>query len=1256
LDRRALPAPDFGTADHEYTMPVGPVEEQLAAIVAGLLGRDRVSVTESFFALGGDSIMSIRLASAARAAGWELSPREIFENRTVRKMAALVTGAGRGVPPLAELPGGGVGPSTIRPIVSWMLEHSDAPSDFADFAQSMVLVGPDGMTTEALGDVLSAMAAAHPMLTARLVSVDGEWSLVAGGDFDAAGAVIEVRSAHGVATAEFGAVVRAAYAEAVSGMNPATGDLLRAALVIAGDGRSRIVLAVHHLGVDAVSWPIMIEDLVTGWAQRASGAPYSLRPEGTSQRTWAAGVDELRAGFETQTGYWLDRLPARPTDLGGDLDRARDRDRTSDEYVHYVANEVAAAALTRVPEAFGGSVDDVLLGTFARAVRGWQQSRGSADTAPVSVLVEGHGRDEHLLERGAHPRRGDLSRTVGWFTTIAPLRLDPASDVVHAIKAAKEERLGIPDGGAGFGALRYRGDGQRSAAELGSRPLPSILFNYLGSAGAALTDAETPFGPAAQAPPLPGSVTGAMAMPAGLVVDATGIVDEHDGGRRLRMRFRFPAALLNPADVADLADRWTAELDAAVAEAAGPVGFSPSDVPGSGITQDELDRIAGESPGAQVWPLTPLQTGLFYQSGLLRGGEMDAYHIQACVRFGGDVDADRLRTAVDALPAHHEVLRSGFRQIDAGVVAVVPAAVSVPLRVVDLGHLDEAVAGEQIAEIADAERAERFDLASPPLMRAVLVRHGGGADLVVTSHHILFDGWSGPLVLADLLAVYATGTPYTPIHERSFADHVRAIARTDAAAGIEVWRDILAPVDGPTLVAPAGVTHGDSLPEDFRFTIDADAVAALHDLARHAGVTLATVLQALWGVILSRVTGKQVVVFGETVSGRPADLDGVDTMVGLFINTLPVVVDVDPSVTFAELLARVQATKVRLLDQQHVGLAALGEIEPAALAFDTLAVHESYPIDTESITSVRTDGLDLLEITTRDATHYPLTFVTEEHGGEIGANLKYLAEVFDRSQIAVFAEAVDALIRGVVAAPDSVVADLTLLGKSERDRLAALPAPSVPASAERSLVELFTASAAGQASAPAVTAGGRTASYAELDDASDAVAAGLRAAGVRPGDLVGVATARSVNLVATIVGVLKAGAAYLPLDTTNPVERLAYIVADAGAAVVLTDASTAGHDLWSRVGEEVRVLDVDELIARGAGDGFVPVAVPPASRAYVIYTSGSTGLPKGVEVTHADVGALMGAASNDFDFRSGDVWTMFHSYAFDFSVWELWGP
>ena len=188
-----------------------------------------------------------------------------------------------------------------------------------------------------------------------------------------------------------------------------------------------------------------------------------------------------------------------------------------------------------------------------------------------------------------------------------------------------------------------------------------------------------------------------------------------------------------------------------------------------------------------------------------------------------------------------------------------------------------------------------------------------------------------------------------------------------------------------------------------------------------------------------------------------------------------------------------------------------------------------------------------------------------------------------------------------------------------------------------------------------MTAGDASLTYGELDERSNAVAAALVAAGVGPGHLVGVATARSVDLVASILGILKLGAAYLPLDVTNPVDRLAYIVDDAGVRVVLTDGSLAGHALWSHI-RAVTVLDVEQTARANGGAVFTPVPVPPAARAYVIYTSGSTGRPKGVEVTHGDVGALLGATASDFDFRPDDVWTLFHSYAFDFSVWELWGP
>ncbi|MCK0438392.1 condensation domain-containing protein [Gordonia alkaliphila] len=600
LDRKALPAPDFSAAQSEYAAPVGSVEEQLAAIVGGLLGIDRVSVTESFFALGGDSIMSIRLASAARAAGWELSPREIFESRTVRKMAALVTNSDRGVQVLDELPGGGVGESVIRPITSWMLEHSSQPSDFADFAQSMVLVAPAGMTPEALADILAAIVAAHPMLSARLEIVDEAWTLTAGTEFDAAESVLSVQSTNDSGTEEFGADVLRAYTEAVSGMDPAAGRLLRACLVTTGDDRARIVLAIHHLGVDAVSWPILIEDLITAWAQHREGKPICLRAEGTSQRAWAGAVAGLREEFEEQSGYWLERLPELPTRLGSRFDASRDRDKTSVALVHNVEGEVAAELLTRLPEAFGGTVDDVLLGTFARAVHGWQRSRGIDAAATVSVLAEGHGRDEHLLDRGDEPRRAELSRTVGWFTTLAPLKLDPAADVVHAIKAAKEERLGTPDGGAGFGVLRYRENGERAIGDLGSRPLPSILFNYLGATGAAGVGVETPFATAGDVPPLPGSVRGEMTMSAALIIDAMSVASED--GRRLQVRFRFPEAMLQAEDVQGLADQWSAELSAAVEAGRNQIGLSPSDVPGSGITQEELDLIALDAPGAQVWP------------------------------------------------------------------------------------------------------------------------------------------------------------------------------------------------------------------------------------------------------------------------------------------------------------------------------------------------------------------------------------------------------------------------------------------------------------------------------------------------------------------------------------------------------------------------------------------------------------------------------------------------------------------------------
>ncbi|EGD53374.1 non-ribosomal peptide synthetase, partial [Gordonia neofelifaecis] len=1253
LDKRGLPAPQATLAD-VIVEPTTAAEETLAAIVSGLLGLPAVSVTESFFALGGDSIMSIQLASAARAAGIELSPREIFEQRTIRAMAAAA-GARVGVEPLAEPEGGPRGTMPLPPIVSWMIEHSDTPADFADMSQSMVLRAPADLTLDDLAPLLDAVVASHPMLSASLTEDDGAWTLTSGEAFDPSAAVSALDAAGRVGSPEFDSSIRTAFEQASAALDPAIGRLVHAVLVSDPDGAARIVLVIHHLGVDAVSWRPIIEDLVQVWAGRRAGRSVALRGETTSARAWSSALAERIADHSGELGYWLDRLPAKPTELGARVDRDRDRVRTVASHTLTVPSAVTESLLTAVPEAFGSGVNDALLAALGRAVRSWQHARGIGDSAPVSVAVEGHGRYEEVLESGDAPRRADLSRTVGWFTTLAPVSIRVTDDLVHTVKAVKEELRGRPSNGIGFAALRYGAD-----TELSARPLPVISFNYLGNVAG--DDAEADLLPDASAPRLPATATGAMVAPA--ILNITVGTALGADGREFAVDIGFPAGLLDADDVADLAERWTGEL-AAIADLVrreGGQGLSPSDVPGAPATQADLDMIGKRFPGAAVWPLSTLQRGLHFQAELAEAGRaegaVDVYIAQAVVTLGGEVDENRLQDAARGLLARHRVLRSGYLRAPSGTaLAVVPESVDLPWTAVDVpaGGDSEAF----VAETAAQQRALPFDMTHAPLIRFVLVRDAvGRTDLIVTSHHILLDGWSSPLMLADMLALYATGRTYTESvsdADTDFEDFLTYLAGLDQDAALAAWRPLLADCGGPTLVAPGHEATTDQLPRELAVRLDTELTSRIDDFARTSGVTLSTVLQFAWGVLLSRITGRRKVAFGETVSGRPADLAGVESMVGLFINTLPVVVDVEPAAPAADVLAALQAAKVSVLDHQHVGLPELIGLAGGGQLFDTLTVHESYPVDSDSLENRDLGGMTVDGVTGYDATHYPLTMVTAEHGGAVELKLKYLPNAFGDNEIEVFADALRSILGAVADDPSTPIATIPL-GDDSGYAASVIPPQIDTRNAGRNLVELFAETVDAHGANAAVSDGMQTLTYAELDERSTAIAAGLTHAGVVPGDLVAVATGRSVDLSAAILGVLKTGAGYLPLDTTNPADRLRFIVEDAAPSVAIVDEETADLDLWLSLPPHVAVHAIGDLADQGRGVCLAAPTVPADGRAYVIYTSGSTGRPKGVEVTHRDVVTLMDTASSDFDFRSDDVWTMFHSYAFDFSVWELWGP
>ncbi|MGW1667005.1 condensation domain-containing protein, partial [Streptomyces microflavus] len=475
LDRAALPEPEFAGAG--YRAPRSDAERVLAEVYADVLGAERVGVDDDFFAGGGDSIRSIQVVARARARGVVVSTREVFERRTVARLAELVEGRGEEERvTLAELPGGGVGRVPLPPTAAHVLALGGG---LGRFCMSAMVTLPEGIDRVGLVATLRAVVDRHDVLRSRLDRADpGLWVEPVGG-VDVGALVREV--AYG------GADVRAELHAAAGRLDPDAGVMAQFVWLTGGAGAGRLLIVLHHLVVDGVSWRILVPDLVSAWQRVREGRTPERAGAGTSLRRWAhALVEEAAApGRVAELPVWQEILRGEEPVLGArELDRSRDVAVTVDTVRVRVPVEVTRALLDTVPAVFRGGVDDALLAGLALALARWRQSRGETGAGSSTLVrLEGHGREEHVVP-GA-----DLTGTLGWFTAMFPVRLDLAGiDVAdafaggpaagRAIKAVKEQLRAIPDNGIGYGLLR-RLNPQTASALAGLRE-PRIGFNYLG--------------------------------------------------------------------------------------------------------------------------------------------------------------------------------------------------------------------------------------------------------------------------------------------------------------------------------------------------------------------------------------------------------------------------------------------------------------------------------------------------------------------------------------------------------------------------------------------------------------------------------------------------------------------------------------------------------------------------------------------------------------------------------------------------------
>ncbi|MEY4579588.1 MAG: Linear gramicidin synthase subunit, partial [Pseudomonadota bacterium] len=1197
---RAIAAPQ----PRAYAAPSSAVERQLSAIWCEVLQLPDVSLDDNFFELGGDSIISIQVVSRARERGLVLRPKDLFQHQTLRRLAAVVTLASGAVSLAAAS-----GDYPLTPIqIAFFARALPEPQHFN---QAVLLECKQPLVNKTLERALAAVIAQHEALVMsfRQREVGSAWRQYSGND-----------ATHVLTTAHVGdrAEIRVRCEAAQRSLNLERGELLRALHLRLPDGSSLLLLVVHHLVVDGVSWRVLLEDL-----QRAYTNPeLALPPRTSAFGHWAERLHEyaespaLAAEFE----YWQ-RTAARIRPLPVDhVEQATPLTIAEVERVAVRLNHVETEQLLKhSAAAYRTHIQELLLAALTRALC---ETFGQSE---VSVLLEGHGRED--VFDGV-----DVSRTVGWFTSEYPVVLASAVELSDTIKQVKEQLRNVPQRGLGYGVLATLGSADQRQ-QLTAAHAPSIAFNYLGQFDATFGE-DALFRAASEN----AGSDAAASTPLAHALEINGQVYAGE----LTLWIGFSPRQYERATVQRLAELFEQALRAVITHNTTPgVGsVTPSDYPLARLDQHELDALVVEARPADLYPVTAMQHGLLFHA--LYDSEPGIYVTQLAVTIAG-LDTARFVAAWRRALERHTILRTSFVwDLQREPLQFVHEKAELAYEFCDLrGVPDQA---EQLHTFVREQHRRGFALGRAPLWRVALVQLDERRQhFVWTHHHLLLDGWSTARLLDEVLLDYLGRDAREPSH--AFADYVAWLSRRDLPASETFWRERLRQLEEPTLLAgylPAadsGEARKTTGVQMVRSLLSEAETSALTALAQQQHVTVSALVQAAWALILQRYTGQTSVVFGATTSGRPPELPGSESMLGLFINTLPVIVNAQPTAALGEFWQTLQQAGSAAREHEHTPLASLQRWAGTSELFDTLIVFENFPIDN----ALRADWQELAfgPVETLEITNYALTLAVHP-GAQLALGLAFDPAQLAQSGVQLIAAQMSALLRSFVReSPRMSTGQLALFGEPAQQSAAA----TTPATPLHALI-LGRMLARGSQEQAVVSGGGEAWTAALLEQRVLTLTARLRARGVTRESLVGLYVQRGPWLVAGALAVWRAGAAYVPLDPAYPRERLAWMVADAGLALVL---STHGYP----------ELNVDTLWIADEADAAVSapltaaVDVRPEQLAYVIYTSGSTGTPKGVAVAHGALNMHAHAIAEQYHMTEDDCALHMASASFDAAV-EQW--
>ncbi|MBE6051450.1 MAG: amino acid adenylation domain-containing protein [Clostridium sp.] len=1221
IDISALPEPEF-IRKTEYVTPRNNVEKCMVDVFSDVLGVKRIGINESFFELGGDSIKAIRIVSKLHDNGYEITVKDIMQNKYIQEISPYINKIKE-----MEIDQGEVtGTVSLTPIQKELFEKDLENPNYSTI--SFLLESKEIIHKKCLEKSLTAIVKHHDML--RTVYRDYEQRIQSFEEsklfdlyyFDYTNLKDEIK---------IDTQINYESKEIQKNIDLANGPLLKVGMFHTNT-KDYIFICIHQLVVDVISCRIIAEDLNLAYKLAKENKEILLSPKTMSFPKWSEYLREYNNSFmlKREIPYW--KNVAQNIVKGRILYNGDVKEKGIGSAELKLSQAETYKLLGDVNKAYNTGINDLLLVSLARAVN---ELTGNVN---VSVSIEGNGRN-------LPKEKVTIDRTVGCFTSIYPVNFkNIGKSIEKDIVNVKETFKSIPNHGIGYSVLKSFNK------EMFSHDEPDILFNYIGEFNHDTTMDYLVMSVA------PYEKVAFNENRFGHRI----IIDSYIVNGSLKFIINFNKSLYNEGFMNEFVIKYKEKLIEIINHCSSVAEFknTASDFGEYKWSNAEFSKYQNSLKDKnykieRIYPLTGIQEGMLFHK--LMNKDTTEYVVQSIYKSEKTINQEILKDSIKVLEEKYEVLRTSivYKEVSK------PRQILLKGRPIELVSIDLSENTEKQIEfkhIINEDVKRGFDLQEDRLLRLMLIKlENNDYRLVITFHHIILDGWCLSILINDIKEIYTKlvdGEKTEKLIKSltknvPFEDYVRLINDKDNSEGLKYWKELLADYDEKAEIKPEGILEKvNNEVNSVELSLSAKQTKDLEKVSGKYGVTVNTIIEAVWSVILQRYNNSNDVTFGKVVSGRNVKLNNVDDIVGIFINTIPVRVKTELNDKFSDVLKRIQEQAIRSLKYDYCTLSDIQaqsdlgkDLIQTIVGFENYYVHDS---DDNSKLKIKLDRI-------REATNYPLSFDIIQ-SDVLNFKIMYDTKKYNEDEVRRILYKLETVINNIIDNPEVQLKSIEVLNKDEKQKiLYEFNDTKAEYPNDKTIIELFEEQVKNNPNNIAVEYENESITYNDLNERANYIGQALREISVNPDDVVAIICDKSIEMILAIISVLKSGGAYMPIDAEQPVDRINFMLKDSKAKAILSGVGS--NKIINSIKKNIPVINLRE--EKGVLKNNLNHVSTSNSLAYIIFTSGSTGTPKGVMLENKGVVNLSYWRKNIDKLTSDSVVLQNFNYIFDGSVWDI---